>query len=87
MVSTGWEKSHITLLKANKTKLNESKKIDCISNEKRKLEVSLDIYYFISTTWSNTARSKRNQSNSSRCFSPFPGELISRSGEFEFLIS
>ena len=39
----GWAKSHFTLLKANETKPNITKKIGCISNERRKLEVSLGI--------------------------------------------
>ena len=60
--NTGWVKSHFTLLKANKRKPNITKYIDYISNGNGKLEVSLGIYYFISTRWSTTTHSKRNHS-------------------------
>ena len=42
-IDNGWDKSHITHLKANKTKPNKAKKISYISNERRNLEVPLGI--------------------------------------------
>ena len=41
LTSTGWPKSHFTLLKANKTKLNRAKKLGYISNERPDLGVFL----------------------------------------------
>ena len=40
-IHTGWPKSHFTLLKANKSKLNRAKKIGYISNETPDLGVFL----------------------------------------------